>query len=351
MSNLYLSRHGIWYFRKVTTLPSGKVKDIKKSLRTRIKSEAKAKVIALLGCDVSKRTAPINEPETIDLNMELISYVKSKTGNVAERELSTIERCVSRYLSFTLTPRSKQQAVKFLESLDVSISTKNKHASKIGGFFHWLNNRYDEQIDNPFDGLKVKDTQPVKDKRIAYSLPQIKLLLASLSSLEVHKQWIIKTAIYTGMRCNEIVQLSSDDIIQVDGQWCISIKDDKDYQRVKNKASLRTIPLHKELLPFVVYAKSKPNGERIFPEFKPYKGNCAHYFGKWFTRWRAKNNLPDFHSIRHYVASVFKSKGIELQYAQQVLGHSSGSITYDRYGKSINPIHLTEAISTLTIKA
>ncbi len=33
--NLWLSPQGIWYYRKVTVLPCGRRKDIKKSLRTR----------------------------------------------------------------------------------------------------------------------------------------------------------------------------------------------------------------------------------------------------------------------------------------------------------------------------
>jgi hypothetical protein len=48
--NLWLSPHGIWYFRKVTTLPCGRRKEIKKTLRTRDKSEAKRKVLELLAC-------------------------------------------------------------------------------------------------------------------------------------------------------------------------------------------------------------------------------------------------------------------------------------------------------------
>ena len=35
--NLWLSPHGIWYYRKVTTLPCGRRKEIKKSLHTRDK--------------------------------------------------------------------------------------------------------------------------------------------------------------------------------------------------------------------------------------------------------------------------------------------------------------------------
>ncbi len=38
---LYLSRHGIWYYRKCYQLASGKRKEIKKSLGTRDKREAK----------------------------------------------------------------------------------------------------------------------------------------------------------------------------------------------------------------------------------------------------------------------------------------------------------------------
>ncbi len=42
--NLWLSPHGIWYYRKVTTLPCGRRKEIKKSLHTRDKLRACAVV-------------------------------------------------------------------------------------------------------------------------------------------------------------------------------------------------------------------------------------------------------------------------------------------------------------------
>lgn len=56
MQNLQLSRHGIWYFRKVTITPQDKRKETKKSLRTRDKSVAKQKVIDLLACTVTNRS-------------------------------------------------------------------------------------------------------------------------------------------------------------------------------------------------------------------------------------------------------------------------------------------------------
>ncbi len=42
--NFGFSPHGIWYYRKVTTLPCGRRKEIKKSLHTREKMIARAVV-------------------------------------------------------------------------------------------------------------------------------------------------------------------------------------------------------------------------------------------------------------------------------------------------------------------
>ncbi|WP_337072146.1 hypothetical protein [Aeromonas veronii] len=45
--NLWLSPHGIWYYRQVTTLPCGRRKEINKSLRPRDKLTARAAVVKL----------------------------------------------------------------------------------------------------------------------------------------------------------------------------------------------------------------------------------------------------------------------------------------------------------------
>ena len=52
--NLWLSPQGIWYYRKVTVLPCGRRKDIKKSLRTRDKLVAREQVAKMLACARSR---------------------------------------------------------------------------------------------------------------------------------------------------------------------------------------------------------------------------------------------------------------------------------------------------------
>lgn len=61
--NLWLSPQGIWYYHKVTVLPCGRRKDIKKSLRTRDKLVAREKVAQLLTCARSLGKPVTVQPE------------------------------------------------------------------------------------------------------------------------------------------------------------------------------------------------------------------------------------------------------------------------------------------------
>ncbi|WP_240455443.1 hypothetical protein [Aeromonas rivipollensis] len=61
--NLWLSPQGIWYYHKVTVLPCGRRKDIKKSLRTRDKLVARSKVAQLLACARSRVKPVAAQPE------------------------------------------------------------------------------------------------------------------------------------------------------------------------------------------------------------------------------------------------------------------------------------------------
>ncbi|WP_350613127.1 tyrosine-type recombinase/integrase [Pseudomonas sp. HY7a-MNA-CIBAN-0227] len=42
-----------------------------------------------------------------------------------------------------------------------------------------------------------------------------------------------------------------------------------------------------------------------------------------------------FHSLRHSLASLIQAKGVATAYAQAVMGHASGTITFDVYGSGV----------------
>uniref|UniRef100_UPI003753FEAF tyrosine-type recombinase/integrase n=1 Tax=Escherichia coli TaxID=562 RepID=UPI003753FEAF len=52
-----------------------------------------------------------------------------------------------------------------------------------------------------------------------------------------------------------------------------------------------------------------------------------------------------FHSFSHTVANQLKQHGVELAYAQAFMGHSSGSITYDRYAKVVEVDRLVNVMA------
>ncbi len=63
--NLSLSPHGIWSYRKVTTFPCGRRKEIKKSLHTRDKPCAFHKVTQLSAKSrPTSGVSPVAQPET-----------------------------------------------------------------------------------------------------------------------------------------------------------------------------------------------------------------------------------------------------------------------------------------------
>ncbi|UTV28440.1 site-specific integrase [Photobacterium atrarenae] len=368
-TNLWLSPHGFWYFRKVNLLPSGKRKETRKSLRTRCKRTAKEQVIKLLTCDQSSSSAstpahlsqcnppslPVNiTPDYLSAHLERYLVVKAK--RCCERELLTIGRYIRRYITYLRQDEkadatSSATASSFLDSLTVAVPTKNKHASKIG----WLDKRSDIEINNPFSQLKEKHPVASQEQRKAYSLAQAQLLIEQSSEFDEWKRWDVLLGRYTGMRCNEICQLHRDDIVQVEGIWCVSFNQDHDYKRLKTACSKRILPLPVHLPnqfnvdDFQRFVMSREG--RLFPEATIYKGNCAQYFGKWFNRWRKKHHLPEFHSLRHLVATELKQAGQPEQFAAAILGHSHKNISFGRYGKSIPPKRLQNSMKAIAVSS
>lgn len=363
MSHLMLSRHGIWYYRRVYLTPR-KRREIRISLRTRSKREALLRVEKYLTSQPfhcvpqsipahtsSAAAASFQQPQQKiyfkSLKIELDKYISAKAGSVGEREILTIIRCVNAYLESTQEPFSKRSAAVFVDGLEGSASTRNRYIKKNSAFFNWLATRTDEEFRNPFKGMGVKETTAPMDRRPAYSIDDLKRLHTTLHSIKDWKRWIILISRYSGMRQNEVCQLYDNDVMKVDGVWCFRVDNLNPNQTIKTDSSRRFVPIHSQLLEMGWLNFIKERKGHLFPELTLHLGSYGHYFSRWFTRFRAVNDLPEYHSLRHYAATTFKQHGFPEQFASQVLGHSNATITYNRYGKGIDVSKLTELIATL----
>ncbi|WP_111809577.1 site-specific integrase [Aeromonas allosaccharophila] len=367
--NLWLSPHGIWYYRKVTTLPCGRRKEIKKSLHTRDKLTARHKVTQLLAC-VRSRPKPIQLPAdaTVDPHEQSVSQPMTPAAKPRAQLLSVLSDRYQKEKAFSWAPKerknqknylgsfiealgdkpaagySKADVVKFKEGLlnsGKSPATINKYLQKLSLLFNWLAN-HQEGIVNHFAGLKLQRVKETK-ARSGYTMEERQRFVQWAKRQEPYRRWIALLGLYTGARANEICQLYADDVVLVDNLWCIKVQAGRPDQKLKTDNSKRLIPIHSAVLEagFLAFVQERVGG-RLFVELPHRQDGYSHIWGQWFSRNRP---VPkDFHSLRHTVATILKDKGIPLQFAAAILGHTNGAISYDRYGGGVAVEKLQAAI-------
>lgn len=229
----------------------------------------------------------------------------------------------------------------------MSHSTANGIFTEVNALFDWcVINEIAHR--NAFKKLKVKVTRKASEIRSEFKPEDLKVLFGhdyfqGQKTKHPYYYWLPLLGLYTGARLNELCQLYKDDIAQdvESGLWFINITDKRDDQQLKNRSSLRTIPVHSKLieLGFIDYVQSI-KAERLFPELKLQRDGYQQAASKWFARFRntvlpnAKQEGKTFHSFRHTVANSFKQQGVNKAPVAAILGHGEDSETYGRYGKA-----------------
>ncbi|MBE3940507.1 site-specific integrase [Vibrio parahaemolyticus] len=236
----------------------------------------------------------------------------------------------------------------------ISRRTVKKIINLFSTFFSWAKNRGHVK-ENPFYRLKVKQALST-DRRYQFTSDELKRVFAmkdyqSNKVLHPYYYWLPLLLRFTGARLNELCQLLKTNIVNVDGVWGITIRAAHIDQRLKNDNSMRFVPLHHALLSrgFLKFVESC-SGERLFGELPLVNGYYSHNASKWFARRRKDLGLEkgkDAHSFRHSFVDELKQKGVAIDIIQELVGHSSNSITTSVYSRSYKPELLVSAINKL----
>lgn len=181
----------------------------------------------------------------------------------------------------------------------------------------------------------LKPTKGADSSREAFSQDQVKALMAHAKAFPVDawQRWALSLGVITGTRIEELRQLTKADVKQVGDVWVIDINRN-DGKTAKTKNALRVIPLTdgaygfdlKAFLEFVQVADA-----RLFTlgtgQFSVLlNGMIRDVLGVKADRTQT------FHSLRHSLAGALKAAEIPVGTAESILGHASGSISYDLYG-------------------
>ena len=271
-------------------------------------------------------------------------------------------------------PKYRDKSVAELLTMDIPqedrLGGRNalKYLSRGKTFFNWarLNGFMTTEIGSV---LTYKLPEREKKTRTPFSQRELRSLIKSEEYLKgLHKHphhfWLPLLGMFTGARLNELCQLHSSDILRRHNIWVILIRDGDD-KRVKNRTSIRDVPIHSKLieLGFLNFvAGQKKKGEtRLFPQLKRHRDGYGGSASKWFCDYQVRcgveprdprRELKGFHSFRHTVSTVLAAKTDPLLHERvinQLLGHEKGqSETMRTYAHTISIKSLHQAVEHIT---
>ena len=258
--------------------------------------------------------------------------------------------------------KNYHELVKMNVKDSIHTTTINKHIGYCSSFYEWSINHGYSTI-NPFKGLKLKKEVRPRDERDRFTDLELKKIFGKENYIHFTKieerryelYWTPLIGVFSGLRLGEITTLYLDNIKEISGnhrekRWCFDIVEEpeREDKHLKTKSSRRIVPIHNTLLKlglieFIELLKKKdPSRERLFQELKlsegTYNKNVSTFFNKrYLPSLGLKTDKKNFHSLRHVVSDCLKQKGVEPHFINELLGHSTGNIDLERYGKGYNP--------------
>ncbi|EFJ8626972.1 TPA: site-specific integrase [Escherichia coli] len=278
------------------------------------------------------------------------------------KDLSSSLNTVSRFLPEDMDLMSRSEWLAVRDSMlasEVRPSTINKLLTKAKMCLDYglMNGQLEGR--NPIERMKL--TKDIDSRRRAFTDEELERLLGRVeaeyqftrhtaqTSSEA-RRWASLVSVITGARAAEVCHLTKRDIVTLDnGLVCIDINEDGEGKSVKNKHSVRLVPLTDgaygfDLASFLSWVDTQPDEGPLF-------GMTPSAYSSWFNSRVMTEALGDaenvsLHSLRHWLATCMKERGVNLVDAQGILGHSSQSITYDLYGKGHAVGRLAEVLKT-----
>lgn len=219
--------------------------------------------------------------------------------------------------------------------------TLSKHRQRLSVFINFLLDNDDLQK-NPLKGIaKTSKFDTEDDTGRAFTQVELDAIFepvafAKWSAKYPHRLWAPMIGLYTGARITEVSQLYVDDIATEHGVHGFHIRKGKPGQKLKNKSSLRFIPIAQPLpeagfMAFVDDMKAAGQ-ERLFPHLPNTDGNgFGRQMSRQFSTYIKSRGVTDpgmgFHAFRHTLATRLDRAGVGHGTIAHITGHGlSGGV-------------------------
>jgi integrase len=191
---------------------------------------------------------------------------------------------------------------------------------------------------NPFSGVKARKGDNGKfadDGRKPFTSTHARLIFKRLAELQPDDQIVMRLLAYHGMRAGEVCQLRACDVQRLGGVDVVSINDAAG--SIKNKPSLRDVPLHPKCRDLLKLAKSKAPDAYLF-DYPMWKHSRAGKFQQRANAWLRAIGITDknitVHSWRHTWRTMARELDMPEPISRAILGHTLGSGDHGKYGEA-----------------
>jgi integrase len=193
--------------------------------------------------------------------------------------------------------------------------------------------RHDWVPSNPFRGVKVASdwVREVREARKPFDDEDARRLLAAARARGGWVHWVTLVMAYTGARLEEVCGARAGDVRQAEGVWVLDINVDAKGRALKNRASVRRVPLHPAVVAagFTEYARALPQQGPLFPALNPGKsGRRSAVASKRLARLLRKDvGILDpckvaAHSWRHRLKTLLRAAGVPEDANDALTGHA-----------------------------
>lgn len=305
---------------------------------------------------------PAQAIETITLGKARDAFLATLKGSTLPKTYTIKKTAIEALVAF-LGPKAKvhtitrsdlarwYQDMREKGASTPTLTNKQSYIGGKGGFFEWaMASGHYPRGDNPASGhVSYSQREKRARKKLgfkAYDRAQIQALFApeALAKLSESARWASLIGLYTGARASEVGQLLVKDVFEEDGLPCIRISDEGEHQKVKTEVSLRTVPLHPELLRMGllewVDGKRGAGQTRLFPAAKAKAVNGqGNWITKAFSRHLAavgKDWAPakrGFHSLRKTFIQELQGAGVASELRAQIVGHELDDEHHSTYSR------------------
>lgn len=231
-----------------------------------------------------------------------------------------------------------------IQTKPLAAKTKKHAIGDLSTWFNWLDTAGLVE-GNPFYRLSslVKESSRGRTKKERpWKTAELVKLFTALPATD--RKWqIAALALYTGMRREEIAQIELTEI----RSNLIHIPEGK------TESAVRDVPVHPIIRPLVKYLRKDTDDEYLLGGLKRVDVNSkrGHSIGNRFTEY--KNNVLKlrevrFHDLRATFITALQQADVAPLNIQQIVGHKSGSVTFDTYSAGVKPARLLQDVARAT---